>query len=105
VVEAGVEGSVLSVNEVLGAALKEAESPDETGDAVSDGWPASVDVEAAVELVTGVLVMVGCRLRVAIELASAVEDWAWLVATSGVVEDNAVFGDWPAWPLLGASVV
>jgi hypothetical protein len=53
-------------------------------------------VEAAIELVTGVLVMVGCRLRVAIELASAVEDWAWLVATSGVVEDKAVFGDWPA---------
>ena len=39
--------------------------------------------------------MVGCRLRVAIELASAVEDWAWLVAASGVVEDKAVFGDWP----------
>ena len=40
--------------------------------------------------------MVGCRLRVAIELASADEDWAWLVATSGAVEDKAVFGDWPS---------
>jgi hypothetical protein len=105
VVEASVEGCVLSVNEVLGLALKEAESPDKTGDAVSDGWTASVDVEAAIELDTGVLVMVGCRLRVAIELALGGEDWAWLVVTSGVAEDKAVFGDWPAWPLLGASVV
>jgi hypothetical protein len=40
--------------------------------------------------------MVGCRLRVAIELASDGEDWAWLVVTSGVAEDKAVFGDWPA---------
>jgi hypothetical protein len=37
VVEASVEGCVPSVNEVLGLALKEAESPDKTGDAVSDG--------------------------------------------------------------------
>jgi hypothetical protein len=96
VVEAGVEGCALSVNEELGLTLKEAESPDEAGDAVSDGGAVSPDVGAAIELVTGVLVMVGCRLRVAIELASADEDWAWLVATSGAVEDKAVFGDWPA---------
>ena len=52
-------------------------------------------MEAAIELVTGVLVMVGCRLRVAIELGSTDGDWAWLVATSGAAEDKAVFEDWP----------
>lgn len=83
------------MNEELGPALKEAESPDEAGDAVSDGCTASLDVEAAIELVTGVLVMVGCRLRVAIELGSTGGDWAWLVATSGAAEDKAVFEDWP----------
>ena len=52
-------------------------------------------MEAAIELVTGVLVMVGCRLRVAIELVSIGEDWAWLVATLGAAEDRAAFEDWP----------
>ena len=83
------------MNEELGPALKVAESPDEAEDAVSDGWPASLDVEPAIELVTGVLVMVGCRLRVAIELGSAGWDWACLVVTSGAAEDKAVFEDWP----------
>jgi len=52
-------------------------------------------VEAAIELVAGVLVTVGCRLRVAMELGSAGGDWAWLVATSGATEEKAVFEDWP----------
>jgi hypothetical protein len=55
----------------------------------------SLDVEAAIELVTGVLVMVGCRLRVAIELVSIDGDWTWLVAILGAAEDKAAFEDWP----------
>jgi hypothetical protein len=39
--------------------------------------------------------MVGCRLRVAIELVSIGGDWAWLVATLGAAEDRAASEDWP----------
>ena len=74
VVEADADTWALSVNEAVGAELKDAESADEGREAVSDGWNAALEVAEAIELLAGVLVMVGCRLIVAIELTSADAD-------------------------------
>ena len=97
VAEADVDadGCVLSVNEAIGLEPKEAESAEAAGEAVSDGCEATLVVREAIELVIGELVIVGCRLIVATELASAGENDAELVATSGAAEEVPRFEDWP----------
>ena len=59
VVEADADAWALSVNEAVGLGPKEAESVEEAGEAVSDGWNAALEVTEAIELLVRVFVMVG----------------------------------------------
>lgn len=72
---------------------------------MSDCGTTSLEVDIAAELVAGAFVIVGWRLIVAIELASADGDNVWLVAASGAADEVTALADWPTWPAPGASVV